>query len=62
MDNILLMCDISIFHDSLLSQLEPNKHVEADDGYIGDHPRYIKCPKCFANLHETEHMQQCVWN
>ena len=53
--------DISIFQDSLLSHLEPNKHVEVDDGYIGEQPRYIKCPKGFANLHEAEHMQQHVW-
>jgi hypothetical protein len=36
------------------------ERVEADDGYIGEAPQYVKCPKCFANPNETEHMQQRV--
>jgi hypothetical protein len=36
--------------------------VEADDGYIGGHPRYIKCPRGIGNLVETEFMQQRVRN
>ena len=32
--------------------------MEADDGYIGDHPQWVKCPKGFANLEEIEYMQQ----
>jgi hypothetical protein len=54
--------DISIFHDSLLSHLAPNEHVEADDGYIGEHPQYVKCPKGFTNQEELEYMQQRVRN
>ena len=54
--------DIRIFQVSLLSHLELNECVEADDGYIGEHPRHIKCPKSFANLCETKHMQQHVRN
>jgi hypothetical protein len=54
--------DISIFRDSLLSHLETNERVEADDGYIGEHPLYIKCPKGFANPEETLFMQQRVRN
>ena len=34
--------DISIFRDSLLSHLAPNKLIEADDGYIGEHLQYVK--------------------
>ena len=54
--------DIKIFRDALLSNLEVNERVEADDGYIGEHPRYVKCPRGFANLEETEYMQQRVRN
>ena len=54
--------DISIFRDSLKSHLEPNERVEADDGYVGEHPHCIKCPKGFANYKETEFMQQRVRN
>ena len=54
--------DISIFRDSLISHLEPNERVEADDGCIGKHPQHVKCPKGFANYKETEHMQQKVQN
>ena len=31
--------DLQIFWDSLVSQLEPNERVEADDGYKGEHPQ-----------------------
>ena len=37
--------DISIFRLSLLNFLENGERVEADDGYIGEAPKYIKCPK-----------------
>jgi hypothetical protein len=45
-----------------LSHLAPNERVEADDGYIGEHPRHIKCPKGFANPEVTLLMQQRVRN
>ena len=54
--------DIEIFRDSLLSFLEENERVEADDGYIGEHPAHVKCPKGFANLQITEYMQQRIRN
>lgn len=54
--------DISIFRDSLQSHLGRNERCEADDGYIGDHPEYIKCPGGFANPQQTEFMQQRVRN
>jgi len=54
--------DISIFRNSCLSHLAPNERVEADDGYIGEHPRYIKCPAGFTNPKENEAMQQRVRN
>ena len=54
--------DISIFRDSLLSHLGESERVEADDGYIGEHSRYIKCPAGFTNPEETLFMQQRVRN
>jgi hypothetical protein len=54
--------DISIFRDSLLSHLAPAERVEADDGYIGEHPRHIKCPAGFANPQSTLFMQQRARN
>ena len=48
--------DIKVFRDSLLSHLEPNERVEADDGYIGEHPQHIKCPAGFANPESTQKM------
>lgn len=54
--------DISIFRASLLSHLEEGERVEADDGYIGEAPRHVKCPKSFANPPEMEGMQQRVRN
>jgi len=54
--------DIMVFRDSLLSHLEPNERVEADDGYIGEHPEHIKCPAGLCNPEETEFMQQRVRN
>ena len=54
--------DISIFRNSLKSHLEPGERVEADDGYIGEAPEYIKCPKSFTNPQETLFMQQRVRN
>jgi hypothetical protein len=54
--------DIIIFRASLLSHLAAGERVEADDGYIGDAPQYIKCPKSFTNPAENEIMQQYVRN
>ena len=48
--------DISIFRDSLKSFLAPNERVEADDGYIGEAPENVKCPKSFTNPAETEYV------
>jgi hypothetical protein len=51
-----------IFRDSLKSHLEEGERVEADDGYIGEAPRYVKCPKSFASQEENLAMQQRVRN
>lgn len=54
--------DVTIFRSSLKSHLIEGERVEADDGYIGEAPMYVKCPKSFTNLQETEYMQQRVRN
>lgn len=54
--------DIAIFRDGIMHHLEDGERVEADDGYIGEAPTYVKCPKCFTNPRETLFMQQRVRN
>jgi hypothetical protein len=36
--------DIESFRHGLLHELEEGERCEGDDGYIGEAPRYIKCP------------------
>ena len=52
--------DITIFRDSTLSFLDTAEQVEADDGYVGESPRHVKCPKRFTNPPEAEAMQNRV--
>jgi DDE superfamily endonuclease len=52
--------DVSVFRESLKSHLADGERVEADDGYIGEHPECIKCPKGFHNPEETKFMQSRV--
>lgn len=52
--------DVKIFRDSLISHLEQGERVEADDGYIGEAPVHVKCPKSFTNPEECMTMQQRV--
>ena len=37
--------DIAIFRDGIMHHLEDGERVEADDGYLGEAPKYVKCPK-----------------
>lgn len=41
--------DYAIFKDGLVDMLEPGERVEADDGYMGDCPKYCKCPGAVTN-------------
>ena len=41
--------DIAIFRAALVSELEEGERVEANDGYVGEAPRYVKCPKSFLH-------------
>ena len=43
-----------------MHHLNNGERVEADDGYIGEAPQYIKCPAFFVNPEETEYMQQRI--
>jgi hypothetical protein len=52
--------DIKIFRDSLMSNLDPGERVEADDGYVGEAPRHVKCPMSFANPLKNRRMQGIV--
>lgn len=54
--------DIKIFRNSLLSHLDPNERVEADDGYIGEAPAHVKCPASIGQYQQpgTETMQAFV--
>ena len=52
--------DITIFRDCLLSHLDHNERVEADDGYRGEHPEFVKCPAGFSNPADNLKMQQRV--
>ena len=54
--------DILIFRDSLMSHLAEAERVEADDGYIGEAPMHVKCPKSITNPEKTLFMQQRVHN
>lgn len=49
--------DIKIMRASLCSELQPGERVEADDGYIGEAPAKVKCPRSFTNKQSTEKMQ-----
>ena len=52
--------DIAIFRSAIMGELEEGERVEADDGYIGESPRYVKCPKSIAQRADTEVMQTMV--
>ena len=54
--------DIKIMRDSLLTELDENERIEADDGYIGEAPARVKCPRSFTNTKGTEEMQSRARN
>ena len=51
-----------IFRNSLISHLDVEERVEADDGYLGEAPEFVKCPASFTNPKEPLLMQQRVQN
>jgi hypothetical protein len=52
--------DITIFRNCLSHHLDPFERVEANDGYVGEAPRQVKCPTCAANPTENLGMQSRV--
>ena len=44
--------DLEIFRFNLMHQLEPGERIEADNGYIGEAPRYVVCPACCTTKSE----------
>lgn len=45
-----------IFREALATWLEPGERVEADDGYVGEAPLRVKCPKSMTEPAEKEAM------
>ena len=52
--------DLDVFREALATYLEPGERVEADDGYIGEAPLRVKCPKSITEPEEKEKMAQRV--
>jgi hypothetical protein len=52
--------DIEIFRMSLMTFLEPYERVEADDGYLGEAPLKVRCPKCVTVPAERKEMMSMV--
>jgi hypothetical protein len=52
--------DISIFRSAILGELDEGERVEADDGYIGEAPRHVKCPSSITQREDTELSQSLV--
>jgi hypothetical protein len=52
--------DIEIFKIGLKEQLMEGERVEADDGYIGEAPEYVKCPAGFTRPEEESAMRKRV--
>ena len=55
-----LINDLSSIRFYILEMLEEGERMEADDGYLGEAPKYIKCPKSFTNDKAKLAMQQRV--
>jgi hypothetical protein len=52
--------DLMIFRMSLLYHLDTGERVEADDGYVGASPMFVKCPKSIGNIVEMEQQASLV--
>jgi len=52
--------DLATFRWGIMGWLEEDERAEADDGYLGEAPRYIKCPKSFTHLDKALQMEQDV--
>jgi hypothetical protein len=52
--------DLEIFRSGLMTYLEEFERVEADDGYIGEAPLKVRCPKCITTPLERKEMMAVV--
>ena len=52
--------DIKISRSALMLKLEDGERVKADDGYLGEAPQHIMCPKSFCNTAETIRTQSRI--
>jgi len=55
-----LINDLSSICFYILEMLDEGERMEADDGYAGEAPKYIKCPGSFTNDAAKLSMQQRV--
>lgn len=44
----------------MINFLDENERMEGDDGFIGESPKYVKCPKSFVNEQAREEMERKV--
>jgi hypothetical protein len=49
-----LLNDITIFRNGLKFMLDKNERIEADDGYVGECPRYVKVRKNHITVNEEQ--------
>ena len=54
--------DLEIFRMSLVTFLDSFERVEADDGYIGEAPLKVRCPRCVTVPEERKEMMARVRN
>ena len=52
--------DISIFRNALRSLLGTGERVEADDGYRGDSPVFVRCPSSIGEHDPTRESMQAL--
>ena len=52
--------DVEIFRAGLKHKLDEGERVEADDGYVGESPRFVKCPKGFTRPLQEQAMRMRV--
>lgn len=52
--------DLAIFRVGLKHILDKGERVEADDGYVGEAPKFVKCPKGFTRPLEEQAMRKRV--
>lgn len=52
--------DIKCLRWAVLEHLDENERMEGDDGFIGECPKHVKCPKSFVREEQMLAMQSRV--